>query len=92
MAYFCKPCGAYVGTHKNSKTPLGTLANEELRKWRKTAHKKLDPIWKSGRLHRDSVYAFLNMTLGYEVHIGQSDIDQCKKIIDVLDKLDKLVV
>ncbi len=29
--WLCGPCDAYVGCHKNSDTPLGRLANAELR-------------------------------------------------------------
>ena len=33
--FLCRNCGAFVGVHTETLTPLGTLANEELRKWRK---------------------------------------------------------
>lgn len=38
-------CDAYVGIHKNSGKPLGTLANAELRQWRMKAHAAFDPLW-----------------------------------------------
>jgi len=47
MAYYCKEDDAYVGTHKNSRKSLGTMANKELRERRKKAHRVLDPLWKS---------------------------------------------
>ena len=35
MIYYCKPCNAWVGVHKGSGAPLGTLANAELRAYRR---------------------------------------------------------
>ena len=49
MVWFCKPCDAWVGTHKNSKKhrPLGRLANAELRHWKQIAHTKFDLLWRA---------------------------------------------
>lgn len=38
MIYLCRPCDAYVGVHGRSDTPLGRLANAELRRWKIAAH------------------------------------------------------
>lgn len=43
--YLCRPCNAYVGVHKATNKPLGTVANAELREWRKKAHAAFDPLW-----------------------------------------------
>lgn len=86
MVWLCKPCDAYVGCHNNTRTPLGSMANRDTRTWRKKAHIAFDPIWKEKHLKRDRAYGFLRRRLGYEVHIGESDIEQCKRIIDVCEK------
>lgn len=88
MCYYCKPCDAYVGCHNNTTRPLGTLANRELRQWRRKAHAVIDPLWKSGIYTRREVYQSLNKTVGMgnDVHIGESDIEKCKKIIAVFTK------
>ena len=44
MMYLCRPCDARVGCHQNSQTPLGTMANKELRGWRIKAHDAIDPM------------------------------------------------
>lgn len=88
MMYLCKPCDAYVGCHNNTRTPLGVMANKELREWRKKVHALIDPIWKTGKLHRAQVYARLSNALGYQYHTGESDIETCKKIIDLVPKLE----
>jgi len=43
--FLCRPCEAWVGVHKGTNKPLGTLANKELRDWRKKAHAAFDPLW-----------------------------------------------
>lgn len=82
--YSCKPCDAYVGTHKGTKQPLGTLAQYELRELRKKAHAHFDPLWKSKEMSRTEAYAWLKEELELEngqAHIGMFDEDQCKKLI-----------
>lgn len=83
MCYYCVYCGAYVGCHNNTKQPLGTMANAELRTWRIKAHDSIDCYWKSGKMRRQEVYSRLKELLGKEIHIGEADIEMCKKIIDV---------
>ena len=81
MCWYCKNCDAYVGCHENTKVPLGSMANKELRDWRKKAHAIIDPLWKSGKMKRKEVYAKLKEQFGFEVHVAKSDIDMCKRII-----------
>lgn len=88
MAYLCRPCGAYVGCHGDSDVPKGTLANAELRYWRKQAHGAFDPLWKTGpyRHHRNGAYEWLaaQMRLPKEkTHIGMFDVAQCKQVIQI---------
>ena len=40
-------CDAYVGAHAESKLPMGTLANGDLRNKRIRAHRAFDQLWKS---------------------------------------------
>jgi tetrahydromethanopterin S-methyltransferase subunit G len=82
MVWYCKPCDAYAGCHCNTKTPLGTMANAELRKWREKAHAHIDPLWKNGDYTRAEVYNMLKNKLGREIHIGEADIETCKRIIE----------
>lgn len=83
MAYLCRDCNAYVGCHRNTRKPLGTLANFEPRELRKRAHAHIDPVWKGGALSRKEVYARLSAHFGERVHIGQSDIERCLQILDI---------
>jgi zinc-finger-containing domain len=85
--YFCKPCDAYVGTHKGTLNPLGRMANAELRKARMAAHAKFDPLWKSGGMKRNEAYKKLSDLLGIHVsqcHIAMFELDMCKRVLEVL--------
>ena len=84
MIWLCQPCNAYVGTHQNTKKPLGTMADRLTREWRKKAHEVFDPLWKEGHHSRDGAYILLSRKMGKETHIGESDVETCKKIIQVL--------
>ena len=81
MCYFCEPCNAYVGCHNNTTEPLGTMANKELRDWRIKAHNAFDSLWKTGFITRNEAYKILENEFGKEIHIGESDIETCKRII-----------
>ena len=85
--YLCRNCRAFVGVHPGTDTPLGTLANEELREWRKEAHFWFDRIWKKPTriTTRYNAYGYLARKMGLpreETHIGMFEIAQCKKVIE----------
>ena len=85
--YLCRNCRAFVGVHPGTETPLGTLANEELREWRKEAHFWFDRIWKKPTriTTRYNAYGYLAKKMGLpreETHIGMFEIEQCKKVIE----------
>lgn len=85
--YLCRNCKAFVGVHPGTDTPLGTLANEELREWRKEAHFWFDRIWKKPTriTTRYNAYGYLARKMGLsreETHIGMFEIEQCKKVIE----------
>lgn len=89
--WFCQPCNAYVGTHKNSKAfaPLGRLANAELRAAKIEAHNAFDPLWKSREMSRRDAYQWLAKRLCMSVkkcHIGMFDVDMCNKVVEVMQK------
>lgn len=90
MVYLCRPCDAYVGVHDGTDTPLGRLANRELRRWRNRAHAAFDPLWQQGpyRRRRNDAYAWLAGKMGLtkeETHIAMFDVEQCKQVIQIMD-------
>jgi hypothetical protein len=85
--YLCRPCQAWVGVHKGTTRPLGTLANAELREWRKRAHAAFDPLWKGRRMKRAVAYQRLAEIVGVpkqQAHIGMFTVEQCQKLINAL--------
>lgn len=90
MVYLCRPCDAYVGVHDGTDTPLGRLANRDLRRWRNRAHAAFDPLWQKGpyRRRRNDAYAWLAGKMGLtkeETHIAMFDVEQCKQVIQIMD-------
>ena len=60
--YVCQhypECNSYVGVHEGTLTPLGTLADSELRNKRIRAHQTFDRIWKSGILTKKNAYRWM---------------------------------
>jgi hypothetical protein len=83
MVWWCKPCDAFVGCHKNTRVPKGRfLAKRELREARKLAHSIIDPLWKSGRYSRNKVYMELARAFKRQVHVGDTETpEECHEII-----------
>lgn len=84
MCWYCSDCDAYVGCHNNTIYPLGVMANKELRLMRIKAHHAFDPLWKSGRLRRDEAYETIAHILGRDFHVGESDLETCKEVIEAV--------
>lgn len=78
-AYLCRDCGAYVGLHRATDLPLGTLADKPLRDARKTCKAPFEQIWRD-HMTRVEAYAWLASQLGIpgeQCHFGMFDIDRC---------------
>jgi len=84
----CSPCGAYVGTHKGTEIPLGSLADPKLRERRQEVHKYFDQMWRfamhkrgiSKHGARGAAYEWLAEQMGLaqvECHIGMMDLEEC---------------
>lgn len=99
--YLCKCypiCDSYVGCHKDSKKPLGRLADKNLRYWKKQAHAHFDPLWQEKKINkifkkfipdvtnRKKTYIWLSEQLGLELdrtHIGMFDVKTCKRVVEL---------
>lgn len=84
----------YVGSHANG-TPLGILANKELRLWKQRCHQVFDPHWQESksnsakRTARVKYYSRLSIEMGLsveETHIGMFDIEKCRKAYNIIRK------
>lgn len=85
--YYCKNCGAYVGTHKvRPREAMGILANEEMRQMKMKCHGIFDGMWQNGEQRR-SMYKWLAGKLGIaveECHFGYFDMDMLNKAYEIL--------
>ena len=85
--YKCTKCDAYVGVHNGTKTPLGRMANKELRELKKQAHALFDPIWQNKQKTRSEAYTDLAKALSIpkkECHFGWFDKPMLLKAIGYL--------
>ncbi|WP_373213604.1 zinc-finger-containing protein [Ruminococcus sp. 5_1_39BFAA] len=92
-------CDAYVGAHRKSMRPKGTLADAALRNKRIKAHRALDAIWKQGYMTRHGAYIWLQNRLNVrerDMHIGMfSDylcgetIRECTEFMEMHQELEK---
>ena len=83
----CPTCAdVYVGCHRGSTVPLGTLANPSLRLARCRAHAAFDKIWKRVG-SRDQAYAWLAEKLeipSESCHIAMMDEQTCTKVCELM--------
>lgn len=84
--WMCTPCNAHVGCHRGTTTPLGTLANAELRAARAKAKDAFNPIWRLGAKSRTGAHLWLANKLGIApkaCHIDKLDFEQCMRALEV---------
>ena len=87
--FLCKnwpECDAYVGVHRDSGKPKGSLANQELRNLRKLCHNQFDTLWMSGAFKsRSRAYQWLSVFMEIpEAHIGEFRKEDCIKLLNKL--------
>jgi len=78
--YLCNDCRSYVGIHPNSNSPLGTLANNEMRQARKRVKFKFIEWYMSKGFSRNKAYSILAKELNIpkeECHFGWFDVKKC---------------
>lgn len=79
-------CDAYVGAHKESLLPMGTLADQKLRRKRMEAHSAMERLIQSGIMTRKEVYRWLQTQMGLpesEAHIARFSELRCQKVIEL---------
>lgn len=87
--YHCLECSAWVGTHKGTTTPLGRLANAELRQAKIAAHDAFDAKWRRLGWQRGAAYRWLSHALGIrreDCHIGMFNVEQCRRVVQVCEQ------
>ena len=90
--YLCRNCKAFVGVHTGTQIPLGTLANNELRKARNKAHIEFDKLWKQPTriMTRFNAYKWLANKMNKDIkdtHIALFEIKECEKVIKLIEQM-----
>jgi len=79
-------CNAYVGAHRKNLTPMGTLANGDLRNKRIKAHHAFDLLWKQGPMTKSQAYRWMQAKFALrsdQAHIGKFSEYMCDQLIAV---------
>lgn len=70
--YECPNCHNRVGVHRGTTKALGCVPTPEIRQARMKVHALIDPLWKSGKMKRATLYKTISDKLGYPYHTGNS--------------------
>lgn len=77
-------CDSYVGVHRNTLKPMGTLANSELRIKRIAAHKAFNTLWESGLMKKWQAYKWMAAKFALnskQAHIAMFSEYMCDELI-----------
>lgn len=83
-------CDSYIGVHKKSLSPMGTLADGNLRHKRIEAHRALNEVINAGVMTKHGLYIWLQNRLCLsetEMHIGKFSYFRCEETIRECKKL-----
>ena len=82
-------CDAYVAAHRDTRLPMGTLADRALRCKRIEAHKAFNRLWETGLMSKKQAYRWLQAKLGLpeqEAHIGRFSLFRCEQVIRLCEE------
>ena len=83
--WMCETCENFVGCHHktaNRTKPLGCIPSLEMKRIRMQIHAIIDPLWKSGRMKRGTVYSAMSNALGRQYHTADlRSIEEAKKML-----------
>ena len=83
-------CDSYVGAHRKTLKPMGTLADGNLRHKRILAHKAFDRLWQSGLMTKWQAYKWMQAKFGLsseQAHIAKFSEYMCDRLIATCDEL-----
>lgn len=85
VIYQCVYCLGTVGSHDESKLPLGCIPSPEIKEARQHIHKLIDPLFLSKKINRKHLYNKIAKKLGIkEYHTAEiRDIEYARKVYRV---------
>lgn len=92
----CDGCGNHVGCHHKHHEvamrtrPLGTIPNAAMSVARRHIHARLDPLWKSGLIHRKALYGQLSGILGRKYHTAElRTVEEGRKVYAAIQMIER---
>ena len=82
-------CDSYVGAHKHSLLPMGTLANAALRGKRIQAHRAFNRLWEDGPMEKWQAYMWMQAKFSLrsdQAHIAMFSEYMCDQLIAVCNQ------
>lgn len=82
-------CDSYVGAHKHSLLPMGTLANAGLRSKRIQAHRAFNRLWEDGPMEKWQAYQWMQAKFSLrsdQAHIAMFSEYMCDQLIAVCNQ------
>ena len=79
-------CNSYVGVHKGTLIPKGTLANGDLRNKRIQTHKVFSQLWRNGIMNKKQAYRWMQYKFCLspeQAHIGQFSEYRCDELMRI---------
>jgi hypothetical protein len=86
----CTYCPAWVGCHKGTDRPMGTLGDGRTRDLRRACHARFDGLWKHGYLPRKGAYKALARRLGVpfrDCHFSWFEAPELERALVAIDAL-----
>lgn len=83
-------CDSYVGVHRGTKEPMGTLANRELRNKRIRTHKVFEKIWQNNLMSKKEAYRWMTYMMGIPFdmgHIGKFSEYRCDELVKICEDI-----
>ena len=78
-------CNSYVGVHRGTLKPKGTLANGDLRNLRIHTHKLFSQFWENGIMTKKQAYRWIQYKFALtenQAHIGNFSEYMCGQLMD----------
>lgn len=90
--WICDTCKNYVGVHNKNLEfkPLGVIPSQEIRQARMKIHAIIDPLWKSNKMSRSTLYKKISEKLGKQYHTAEiRTVEEVNTILNIIQEIKK---
>ena len=88
--YWCKPCDAFAECFKGTETPIGQLANKEVRESRELVHLAVDKFIQNKKLVKALAYTWVCTSLQqkYDPNLSATSVEENKMALELLKEFE----